>query len=356
MGKLGPGSSTFSRWTGLIKATDPVPAQIASMHKDSVVRLLRVLLSSKSFREGYELRERTSRWIWALLARLPDRGELDYQEIGWVRELGKRAVLFMMSMAERGLLHDQYGVGGSGDSDVDTDVEVDEGPDEPPTPVPFEDEDDESFVKTRANGSDNDPAEAEADVTIMDPKTSCPSKPKTVPELPTKPIAAPTNSTTRAGRRINSSSPVPETHASDERHDIAGQALDVEMQLDSDSDGDLEDGEVPGAAPAPPQLKLPREAKEDQEADIESVKARLLSRLEDEGGDKGDLEEQGEEISEPELEPEPALTPAQEEAARARANLRATLNMILTVAGEFYGQRDLLEFRNPFSRLGEEDA
>ena len=57
---------------------------------------------------------------------------------------------------------------------------------------------------------------------------------------------------------------------------------------------------------------------------------------------------------EPEPEPEPELTPAQKEAARAQVNLRATLNMILTVAGEFYGQRDLLEFRNPFSRLGED--
>jgi hypothetical protein len=36
---------------------------------------------------------------------------------------------------------------------------------------------------------------------------------------------------------------------------------------------------------------------------------------------------------------------------RSRMNMRATLNMILTVAGEFYGQRDLLEFRNPFTGL-----
>lgn len=49
--------------------------------------------------------------------------------------------------------------------------------------------------------------------------------------------------------------------------------------------------------------------------------------------------------------PEPVEDSPEE---RAKANVRATLNMILTVAGEFYGQRDLLEFRDPFGRVLEE--
>ena len=68
------------------------------------MRLLRIILGGKFLRKNQELRERTSRWIWALLARLPDKGELDYQEIGWIRELGKRAVLLMVSLAEMEVL------------------------------------------------------------------------------------------------------------------------------------------------------------------------------------------------------------------------------------------------------------
>ncbi|RYP58842.1 hypothetical protein DL770_010341 [Monosporascus sp. CRB-9-2] len=150
VGKLGPTSSTMSRWSGLIKATDPLPAQIAGMHKDSVIRLIRVLLNSKSFREGHELRERTSRWIWALLARLPDRGELDYQEIGWIRELGKRAVLFMVSLAEREVLHQEYGVGGSGESDEGVELEVDEGVNDEPTSSNSHEEEGEGSIKAES--------------------------------------------------------------------------------------------------------------------------------------------------------------------------------------------------------------
>lgn len=85
--------------------------------------------------------------------------------------------------------------------------------------------------------------------------------------------------------------------------------------MDIESDSEAEDGEI---APEVTQ-------------DLEQVRARLLASLED--AEAPDAQEE-----------------ADKEAAkqRSRANLRATLNMILTVAGEFYGQRDLLEFREPF--------
>ncbi len=49
--------------------------------------------------------------------------------------------------------------------------------------------------------------------------------------------------------------------------------------------------------------------------------------------------------------PEPAAGVPPHDAGRAAMNQRATLCMILTVAGEFYGQRDLLGFRDPFGDL-----
>ncbi|KAG4217621.1 hypothetical protein PC116_g33899, partial [Phytophthora cactorum] len=126
VGEFGPRSDTFAKWSGRLRGTDPLPAQIAGMHKDGVMRLLRIILGGKFLRKNQELRERTSRWIWALLARLPDKGELDYQEIGWIRELGKRAVLLMVSLAEMEVLKEHYDVGDS-TAESQGDVEVDEG-------------------------------------------------------------------------------------------------------------------------------------------------------------------------------------------------------------------------------------
>jgi predicted DNA binding CopG/RHH family protein len=111
------------------------------------------------------------------------------------------------------------------------------------------------------------------------------------------------------------------------------------MDMDID-DGEVTDDEPPATA-----------ENKDIEADIAAAKARLLARLE---------ENQQEEEQEPSGEAD-ADDLQQNEAsggdgttfdeARARVNMRATLNMILTVAGEFYGQRDLLEFRDPFPAL-----
>ncbi|RYP48711.1 hypothetical protein DL768_005431 [Monosporascus sp. mg162] len=322
VGKLGPTSSAMSRWSGLIKATDPLPAQIAAMHKDSVIRLIRVLLNSKSFREGHELRERTSRWIWALLARLPDRGELDYQEIGWIRELGKRAVLFMVSLAEREVLHQEYGVGGGGESDEGVEFEVHEGVYEEPASFDSHEEEGEGSITAEVNGSapsrDDDPNRAEG--TSVDTNTRAVEE--ALPDSTCHHVAKQSiNVNGDAGKIPASLAAEPKSHV-DQEHQAA-EASDVEMQLDTD----LEDGEVSDESHKP----------SEDLADIESAKARLLAQLET-----------------AEESPEPVPTQAEKDAMRAQINLRATLNMILTVAGEFYGQRDLLEFRNPFSRLSDD--
>lgn len=327
VGKLSASSSTFARWSGLIKATDPLPAQIAAMHKDSVIRLIRVLLDGKSFREGHELRERTSRWIWALLARLPDRGELDYQEIGWIRELGKKAVLFMLNLTEREVLQKEYGVDSGGSNEEDAEEGAAESVPEAPTP-PSRDNAPDTSNKAKAKNTEVDGASNarnnnpdKPDGTFVDANAKpfgedhCPD--------PTSQQATASSADTNADVEQNSVRP-PSLPPSAERGQETAEVSDVEMQLDTD----MEDGEV---------SEEPHR-EEELEADIKSAKARLLAQLQ--GGE--------------ESSPEPALTQEQEEAARAQINLRATLNMILTVAGEFYGQRDLLEFRNPFSRLSED--
>ncbi|KAK4453336.1 hypothetical protein QBC34DRAFT_395331 [Podospora aff. communis PSN243] len=273
VGGFGPRNRTFNIWDHRIRHTDPLPVQIAAMDRRNALKLLRVILGGKFIRRGYELRERTSRWIWALLARLPDRGEMDYAEIGWIRELGKRAVLMMVSMAHMEVLEDA--VDDLQGEEIEPDVEG------------------EAFLgEVEVNNGD------EIDVQVPPHDAG--------------------NSTTKSP---TDAVPQPATSPGTD---------------DGEIDMDLDDGEVSDVSSGP----------RDIQADIAAAKARLLERLEEpvtmdilaESNDNGqtapDNHKQGPDVDD-----------------RARINARATLNMILTVAGEFYGQRDLLEFRDPFPAL-----
>ncbi|KAK0633087.1 hypothetical protein B0T14DRAFT_415289 [Immersiella caudata] len=273
VGGFGPRNRTFSIWDHRIRHTDPLPVQIAAMDRRSALKLLRVILGGKFIRRGYELRERTSRWIWALLARLPDRGEMDYAEIGWIRELGKRAVLMMVSMvhmeALEGAVDDLQG------EEIESDV------------------DGEAFTE---EVEVNDKDEVAVNVS--------PS------ELGNSQTGPPT--------------------------DAALQPAASPRTDDGEIDMDLDDGEVSDTSSAP----------KDIQADIAAAKARLLARLEKPETMDILVESNGEGKATDDNHEQ-----AKGEDARARTNARATLNMILTVAGEFYGQRDLLEFRDPFPAL-----
>ncbi|KAK7962576.1 uncharacterized protein PG986_003401 [Apiospora aurea] len=337
---FGASPDTFRQWAGRVMNTDPLPAQIASMHKDGVIRLLRIILTGKFFRKGQELHERTSRWLWALLARLPDKGELYYQEIGWVRELGKRAVLFMVSLAEAEILHQDYDVRGTKDSDEGdgVDLEVDEDLDDvssEPASIDDiapdrEDNSPNDQVKQDGAGTGNQDSQTQAnDETAKPPVSLVPVKEESTPQPPEGAV------------------------------DDATSPSDVEMPDDSDMD----EGKV--SAVSQPKI-------ESTTADVEMAKSKLLAQLGGldgaaDDGEAAELEPQEEllepgeheaqvETSEPAESLDDPDEAEDEEAARTKANVRATLNMILTVAGEFYGQRDLLEFRDPFGRISEEGS
>lgn len=245
------------------------------MDKDAVFRLLRVVLGGKFLRRGTELRERTSRWLWALLARLPDRGELDYMEVGYVRDLGKRAALLMHSLREMAALREEV-EGGGGAAQEDDGLEGDQ-----------EDWDGE------AEALDDDGAEEPAP-----PQES--AEPATVADNDPGPVQPSSDVPARSSSTAPTSVP-----------DASG-----------DKAEQMEDGEIDESAPM------------DIDTDVESAKTRLLAKLNAHNSSRNDADQ---------AEEGPSFDPA-----RARMNMRATLNMILTVAGELYGQRDLLEFRDPF--------
>ncbi|KAK4139120.1 uncharacterized protein C8A04DRAFT_16144 [Dichotomopilus funicola] len=293
VGSFGPRSWTFRVWSRRFRHTDPLPAQVAALDRQGALRLLRVLLGGKFIRRGYELRPRTSRWIWALLARLPDSGEMDYAEVGWVRELGKRAVLMMVSMAQMEALQEEV------EEDLEGEMN-DNG----------EEEQEEEFLGELVVDED-----AERGVAV---------------------------STTTGLEKADT------TEADNGHCEIADdQNEDGEMDMDLD-EGEVTDDDQP-AVPA-----ASSNSDEDLAADIAAAKARLLARLEagsstneNQHPEHEQQEQAGDDLENEEGEWEPTENSTLDE-AEARANMRATLNMILTVAGEFYGQRDLLEFRDPF--------
>ncbi|KAK9775132.1 hypothetical protein AB5N19_02138 [Seiridium cardinale] len=307
VGGFGASPSPFKQWSGRLQGTDPLPAQVASMHKDSVLRLIRIVLNGKFFRRGQELRERTSRWIWALLARLPEKGELDHQEIGWVRELGKRAVLFMLSLAEADVLREQYGINGSGNSDEGEKVEVETGVDE--SLSQHESEDGQAPVLEQNNGSTAG-SQGEEDSTEIQSRVPETKEPHATAKKPAKSADG-----------------------------IPSPLSDVEMEIDSDE----EDGEV----------STESQTLKESAADVEAAKARLLAQLESQNEDQMDVSETIANAESSSTAPGEVKTDEDDKSTQASMNLRATLNMILTVAGEFYGQRDLLEFRDPFGHAVE---
>lgn len=265
------------------------------------MRILRIILGGKFLRQGYPIEERTSRWLWALLARLPDRGELDFSEIGWIRDLGRRAVLLGRSLAEMAALREDLEEGGLGVHEGVDASSSDEG-----ALVDDEGEDPEIL--------DNVQVAVAASKPEIGPEDGDDAFGTELQQINDKTLLGAvhdegeafqgTSSTVPSGTGVGTGGEDrnPDQEARDDVDDE-----DVAMELASNSSAD----EAPILA------------------DLDDAKARLLERLAQD--DHIDAEEAAKE--------------------RSRMNMRATLNMILTVAGEFYGQRDLLEFREPFVGL-----
>jgi hypothetical protein len=307
---FGPKKPTFRAWTHRVRYTDPLPAQVAAMDKVSALRLLRVVLGGKFFRRGCALRARTSRWVWALLARLPDRGQMDSDEIGAVRDLGKRAVLVSISrehvaalcevlgreqvvaLGLNGVLHEIEGRVGERKVDVEEDAGAEELGEE-----------------GRLVNEDEIPLTPEGDEQG---------------EVLDAPEALPNGTTAAVETDLDpEDGELPEDHDPTSGPQPTGTGVDVHDE--GEMDMDIEEGEVSNEPST-------------TDAALSAMKAKLLSDL--------DKAETWEEPAPP--SPPAARKPADDDQVTDLVNMRATVNMILTVAGEFYGQRDLLAFRDPF--------
>ncbi|EHK19037.1 uncharacterized protein TRIVIDRAFT_157887 [Trichoderma virens Gv29-8] len=274
--------STTKLWTRLLQTTDPHPIQVALMSKDTVLRIIRVMIGGKFLQSGHSIPQRTSHWLWALLARLPDVGELNHTEIGWIRDLGRRAVLLGRSLAEMAALRDELADDGFG---VNDNVDASSS-DEEVVAEAIEEGDEDYDAAPAGEATSNGPPGTEDGIV----------EPVDIPEGENKIPMQKDDESADDGE-------IAQANESSEDED-------VEMDIASDSSGD--EGEIIEQA--------------DDVAALEEAKRKLLARLAESEHERREEEKRRD----------------------ARMNMRATLTMILTVAGEFYGQRDLLEFREPF--------
>lgn len=234
-------------WRRLLLAVDPQTVQLACMDMDSVLGVLGIMarLMSENVRSGDAERiRRIGAWAWGLLSKCRDVGQLGTEEVGEIRDLGKRAVKILRKMQEEDEKNNQLLAEGGDASDKESD------------------EDDQADDQGHAEGPEDQPNAVSDPVSVDGP------------------------------------------------------------------DQDMPDAEKESPADV-----------------LEQAKSRLQAKIQD-SEDEPPINET--EISEPE--------PSTEDLAfEASMQTRAMLDMIITVIGEYYGQRDLLEARELWMGPPEED-
>lgn len=100
-----PDRNTAARkeWRRLLMSVDPQMVQLACLDSESVLRVLSILARGlgENVRGGDpELVRRVGAWAWGLLGRCREVGELATNQVGELRDLGKRAAKILLRMQE----------------------------------------------------------------------------------------------------------------------------------------------------------------------------------------------------------------------------------------------------------------
>lgn len=291
VGKLNTEVARWWRWK--MRTVDPSPVQIACMGKSTVLRLLGLLTGGTLLKKGAEVEVGVSRWAWGLLARLPERGELTSEEIGVVRELGKKAVLVGMGLRE--------------------DKQWEEGINEVEAGFAEDDEfaEDTSYLNEEEISLDvgDEFDDIRAGSTKLEEKAPMQ---QIGPQLPND-----VNDSDKANEEITIEA---------QQYDSMNKCSDAEFRSDNQENG--------------------QSATTDEIVDeFAAAKARILAKLNEQDDVKADQTDVDQAV------PEDGDNPAQMDREASKWNSRATVDMIITVAGEIFGQRDLLEFRTVWGEV-----
>lgn len=265
----------FAKWSWTLKNRDPVPVQLASIDKGTAFRLLGMLTKGSMLKRGRDVDGSVSRWLWGLLARVPEQGELSNVDVSIIRELGKKAVLVAVGFKEA-----QEWSEGIDEVEADFDGEV---------PVEYEAIGEEGVLPDEGESIHARKSSVVEESAELEPLT---------------PIQSSAQETTILNQ--------PATQTQHESSDM----IQSPLQGQPEATTGLE-------------LSCQHELSVAESSEnYAAAKARVLARL---NNDEVNV-------------PEPEVF-ADRISTSPTLNTRATLNMIITVAGELYGQRDLLEFR-----------
>ncbi|OJD19700.1 hypothetical protein AJ78_00323 [Emergomyces pasteurianus Ep9510] len=270
-----------AEWERILQTKDPCMAQLACMDMESVLGLLAIVtrLLSKIVRGRESVHvKRLGAWTWGLLGRCRPVGEMGSEEVGDIRELGKRAAKILLKVRESEALKVMDMLGGGhdmedGDGGEEEVEESEEEKDEPGYGTGGD-------INGGGYGDENQVDELNITNTVIDANENL------------------TEHISVHGEDIN----------------LPTNGVDAQDELE--------------AARARLQARLLPQQTRDQ---MEPRK----SEMEDVDSNGGDNEENGE-----------VADVGDDESKSVRQYTRAMLDMIISIIGEFYGQRDLLEFRD----------
>ena len=89
-------NKAHAQWLRLLSTRAPLPTQLRSMEEDTVSSLLELIQKSYLVK-GRNVNHITSAWIFSLLARLDEVGNMTNDQVFPLRELAKAAVLVQLS-------------------------------------------------------------------------------------------------------------------------------------------------------------------------------------------------------------------------------------------------------------------
>ncbi|KAM0718209.1 hypothetical protein Q7P37_006541 [Cladosporium fusiforme] len=86
----------YDECVSLVQNSSPSPTQLQALDQEDTLGMIE-LIQNNYFKRGETLAKNTCTWIWALLARLDDVGNMNNDEVFVLRDLGKRALVIQIS-------------------------------------------------------------------------------------------------------------------------------------------------------------------------------------------------------------------------------------------------------------------
>ncbi|KAF2741347.1 hypothetical protein EJ04DRAFT_507171 [Polyplosphaeria fusca] len=272
-------------WLRTLDNEDPKPASICLLNKKDLLNGIKHCADTMCQRKS--ISKHRSRWIWTLLAKVGDRGTLDYSEIGRIRDLSHQAGQFGIRM-RKGLI-----------------------------PQEVSEQESEDIESWEPNGLDGDDEDSDSDVGSPHGKHTSNDTGNgaiNIQKAGVKTTSAMVRAQVANGE--NSGPPVLDRYEE-------GLVSDSAMSIS-------EDGEVCDA---------------DDSNDLEVARARVLAQLGDRLVQPKTAATTESVVRETRVEVFPDNTRTDD----VDWNSRVTVDMIITIAAECYGQKDLLRFRSSWS-------